>query len=95
MIHAFNSWLEDFQLYTQIHQQFHPRAAFTDRKFIAWLETQWGALKLAESDIPSYGEGNTLSGTDWLKIVALIIYRFTSTPECNRIPSAMGWGRLP
>jgi hypothetical protein len=93
MIQAFNAWLEDFQWYTQIHQHIHPRAAFTDRKLITWLETQWAALKMVEPNIPSFEEGNTLIWTDWLKIVALIIIRYTSTPECNRILSAMSMAR--
>jgi len=93
MIQAFNAWLEDFQWYTQIHQHIHPRAVFTDRKLITWLETQWAALKMVEPNIPSFEEGNTLIWTDWLKIVALIIIRYTSTPECNRILSAMSTAR--
>ena len=47
---------------------------------------------MVEPNIPSFEEGNTLIWTDWLKIVALIIIRYTST-ECNRILSAMSMAR--
>jgi hypothetical protein len=46
-----------------------------------------GVAKMVEPNIPSFEEGNTLSETDLLKIVALIVNRYTSTPECNRIMS--------
>jgi len=92
MIQAFNTWLEDFQLYTQIHQHIHPRAAFTDRKLITWLETQWAALKMVDQ----FRGGEHV---EWDRLVEdrginnKSLYKYARMTECH--VDGTGRGGLP